>query len=158
VEYLLILGAVLVIAVVVVTLLGSIPSMSKDTSDTQSRLYWHGQAKPFSVIDSAYVNSTACEGGGKGLVLAMKNTEKYVLTLTGAYIGGNSSSVCLYQNATSSVQFAPGEEKLVGVVAPAGSQLCTNRRSDSFEFDLLYNSPYITNKLQVGDVNMHVNC
>ena len=160
VEYLLIIGAVLLIALMVISILGYFPATAGETVASQSQLYWRGQAKPFSAIDTAYKNQSVCNGtnGTTGVVIAMKNNEKYTLTLSGVFFNDVQHAVCPYENDTGTVAFMPGQEIIVGAVLPIGSPICANRTTDSPKFDIIYSSPYIQNRIQTGAVKLHILC
>jgi hypothetical protein len=161
VEYLIIIGVVLVIALMVISLLGFFPATAGDAAIGQSQLYWRGQAKPFTIIDSAYSNTSVCTGGGvndRGVKLMMKNNEKYSLTLTRVYFRNNAQSICAVGNATGDVLFAPGQEIFVGAALPNATVCNGSRKSDSVKVDLRYDSPYISDKLQSGSTNLYVAC
>jgi len=56
-EYLVILGAVLLVSLVIVSLLGSFPSSSSSTKEQQSKSYWAGTT-PFAISTVKISNST----------------------------------------------------------------------------------------------------
>lgn len=159
VEYLLIVGVVLIIALMVISVLGFFPATAGESVASQSQLYWRGQASPFAVIDNLYQNSSVCNGSGvTGVVIAMKNTDKYTLTLTTVFFNNANYTVCGYGNSTGSVDFTPGQERIIGVSLPTNTTVCSGRSSDSVELDFRYNSPYLTGKIQSGSVNLHIPC
>lgn len=67
-EYLALLAAVLLIALVVLALLSFFPGLSSDAQATQSQAYWQGEASPFSIVDSNVMSD-----GGVVLVLQNKD-------------------------------------------------------------------------------------
>ena len=159
VEYLVIIGVVLVIALMVISLLGYFPATAGDAAIGQSQLYWRGQATPFTIIDAAYSSASVCAGGDvTGVELMVKNNEKYTLTLNSVYFREGKYDICAKDNATGTVAFQPGQEILIGVSLP-NSTVCNNsRKSDSIKTDLRYDSPYISDKLQSGSTNLYVSC
>lgn len=160
VEYLLIIGVVLIIALMVISVLSFFPSTAGESVASQSQLYWRGQAKPFSVIDAAFSSDGLCgaETPDGGIIMVVKNTDKYNLTLRSVYLDNEQYDVCGLHNATSSLEFTPGQERVIGVELDGTSGFCSDRSSRSVKLDLLYNSPYIESRVQTGAVNLHIPC
>ena len=160
VEYLIIIGVVLIIALMVISVLSFFPSTAGESVASQSQLYWRGQAKPFSVIDAVYSHDGVCgvdlEEGG--IIMVVKNTDKYNLTLREIYVDNTIHGVCYMNNLSSSIEFTPGQETVIGVNLDGVGGFCTDRSARSVKLDLLYNSPYISSRVHTGAVNLHVPC
>jgi hypothetical protein len=97
VEYIEILVAILIVALVVVVLIGFYPSIGSSGRITQSTTYWSG-AQPFSIVLSK-INGTTVQ-----LVVANRGSANLVMT--------NISFSGQTINA-SNITFKPGEEKTV---------------------------------------------
>lgn len=57
-EYLVLLAAVLIIALVSLALLGFFPGMASDAKISQSASYWRSEAKPFSILEHSLDTAT----------------------------------------------------------------------------------------------------
>jgi hypothetical protein len=66
-EYLVLLAAVLIIALVSLALLGFFPGMAGDAKISQSHSYWSSEAKPFAVVESSMTTD-----GNLTIVLELK--------------------------------------------------------------------------------------
>lgn len=164
-EYLVILGAALIVALVAAVLIGYFTGFSGELTSQESRTYWAGYAQPFAIYDAIYnAGGGACRAGDVApyppqIELVIKNIDKYPLNLTAIYINGNTSTtICYPVNAFSTppYRFAPNEEKVVAV--RAGSALCAGRTAASAEVVLKYDSPYIPNKVQNGTTKLYISC
>jgi hypothetical protein len=141
--------------------MGLFPANASEAAVTQSNVYWGSQAKPFLVTEAAYSNTSVCADSGKtrGLVLVLKNTEKYNLTLTAARVAGNNTTVCLLNGNVGTIEFGSGKESLIGVDLDDASPVCVGSpRYAQFELGFTYDSPYIQNKLQLGSTPRFVSC
>lgn len=65
-EYLVLLAAVLIIALVSLALLGFFPGMATDAKVSQSASYWRSEAKPFAILEHSL------SGGNLTMVLQLK--------------------------------------------------------------------------------------
>ncbi len=98
-EFLLILGAVLVIAMVVAYLSGSFTSMSSSSTEQLSKAYWVTMT-PFSI--------TAYKGSGNQLTLNLINKDSDDLQITGIYV----NDALTYSTQTDIVS---GEQKAITI-------------------------------------------
>lgn len=162
-EYLTILGAALIVALVAALLIGYFTGFAGELTEQESRTYWVGYAQPFKVYDAYYNGAGGQCGAVAGplpqIELVIKNTDKYPLNLTAIYIGANTTAtICSPPNstATSPIRFAPNEQKVVAV--RVNSTLCANRTRTSAAVALRYNSPYISNRSQNGSTRLYVGC
>ncbi|VVC01075.1 Uncharacterised protein [uncultured archaeon] len=162
-EYLVILGAALIVALVAAVLIGYFTGFATDLTEQQSRTYWMGYAAPFQIYDAAYNGAGGQCGAVAGPLpqfeLVMKNGDKYPLNLTAIYIASNTTAtICSPpgSTATSPIRFAPNEQKVVAV--RVSSALCANRTKTSAAVVLRYDSPYISNRSQNGTTKLFVSC
>ncbi|MFA6329689.1 MAG: hypothetical protein WCX64_03330 [Candidatus Micrarchaeia archaeon] len=86
-EYLVVLGAVLLVSLVTVNLLGSFPSSGSATKEQQSKAYWSGTT-PFAITTARVTNGTIT------LSVSNKLTERAYLTAIEVQDGyGNNATV-----------------------------------------------------------------
>lgn len=160
-EYLMLLGAVLIVSLVAASLLGFFPGSAAEVPSTQSQIYWSGYASPFSVRDALYVSTGSCAAANAspGPQMLLKNTEKWSMNLTAVYLNGNSTAFCV-AGATvgaTSIPFNSGEEKVVATLDSART-MCANRTKLPLDVSFRYNNPYSQNKLQIGAEKLIVPC
>ena len=86
-EYLVILGAVLLVSIVIVSLLGVFPSSQVSMKQQQSQAYW-SSLSPIKVLSSKVVDSN--------LVLQIQNTGQSTLRLDGVNVGGTDIPIYPY--------------------------------------------------------------
>jgi hypothetical protein len=80
-EYLVLLAAVLIIALVSLALLGFFPGMAGDAKISQSNSYWRSEAKPFSILEHALILDPETDVGNYTMVLQLKEaTGKFRIT------------------------------------------------------------------------------
>ena len=162
-EYLVILGAALLVALIAATLIGYFTGFAGEMTDQESKTYWVGYAQPFKVYDAIYNGAGGQCGAGAGPLpqfeIVMKNSDKYPLNLTAIYIGANTTAtICSPPGSTTTapIRFAPNEQKVVAV--RVSSNLCANKTRTSVAVVLRYGSPYIANKSQNGSTKLNVGC
>ncbi|MDP2666433.1 MAG: hypothetical protein Q8P05_02955 [Candidatus Diapherotrites archaeon] len=97
-EYLIILAIVIVIALVVVSVLGGIPSIGTSVNENTSRSYW-GSVSPLAVTE--WISAPTAGGS-----LVMKNLTSQTITLTQVHWGGTTINV-------TDVVFGPGGTQTV---------------------------------------------
>ncbi|MFA6329366.1 MAG: hypothetical protein WCX64_01620, partial [Candidatus Micrarchaeia archaeon] len=142
--YLVILGAVLLVALVIVSLLGWFPSLGGATKEQQSKAYWTS-ASPFSVVTSKLT--------GSNISLRIRNQGAEKLMLSSIEFGDES-------NGTIAV-FSPnqvmnaGEEADFTNLAFTVSNPCagTGKVGTPYEFSnlsFLYSQGLISDMRQVG--------
>ncbi|MCX8174816.1 MAG: hypothetical protein N3E51_01270 [Candidatus Micrarchaeota archaeon] len=91
-EYLMLLAAVLVIAIVVVSLLLFYPKVTPDIRQTQSELYW-STAKPIAIVGAlGGRTSYSCSSNAQGFLLKLKNMESSRIYIRGINISGSTNS------------------------------------------------------------------
>ena len=155
-EYLVILGAVLLVALVIVSLLGWFPSLGGSTREQQSKSYW-ASASPFSL--TTYFNSptsitfSVSNRGSDRLNLTSINLsdpvgtasfEIYNISNTGGAGNGNPGGV----------SFNAGEEKIVyNYTGPLLINQCTGTTGAVFDYKTVtftYSSGGVNNIKQTG--------
>ena len=94
-EYLMVFGAVLLIALIAVVMLGFFPSLATDAQIAASSQYWRSEARPFAIVE--HTIST----GGNGSVLLENVDGRRKLTVTSITVGNGTNS--------SSHTFMPGD-------------------------------------------------
>jgi hypothetical protein len=138
-EYLVILGAVLLVALVVVNLLGWFPSLGAATRDQQSRSYWSG-ASPFSInvlrVNNSSVTFSAANKLSDKLNLTAVDIRDglgnnyVIMTPNQVFNSGEEIAISNYTfnatfgnpcNAASSTAGKPFEFKIVGFTYTQGS-------------------------------------
>lgn len=85
-EYLMVFGAVLLIALVAVVMMGFFPALSADAQIAASSQYWRNEAEPFAIVE--HTIST----GGNGSVLIQNADGRRKLTLINVTIGNGSNA------------------------------------------------------------------
>ncbi len=81
-EYLILLSAVLIVALVVIALIGALPGSSYDARSSMSNSYWRSQAAPFAVTD----HSLSSDGV---LTLSLMNTRSTIMQVVQADVTGS---------------------------------------------------------------------
>ncbi len=157
------LGAVLVVALVGVSLLSYTPSVAGDIMQQESQLYWQGQAKPFAISGSKAAASAGAVCGGAtsmNMSMVMKNNERWRLELDEVYVDSQAWNFCVDGNASTigNVSFAPGEERAVSLGKAGVPNWCGGSRSYQARIAFKYNSPYTVGKIQNGTAKLVVNC
>ena len=105
-EYLVILGAVLLVALVIVSLLGWFPALGGSTREQQSKSYWAG-ASPFSI--------TAVKHATNNITLSVANRLSDRVTVRGLWLVDSMGNVGVPTIITPT--FNGGEEKVVFATA-----------------------------------------
>ena len=140
-EYLVLLAAVLIIALVSLALLGFFPGMAGDAKISQSAAYWRSEAKPFSILEHSYSGTTLT------LVVQLKEA-------TGSF---KMTNISVADSTNSSIPaggktFNAGETKTVYVYGIATDLVA----GDMYEFpvNMTYTSPNNVEMLQYGAKNL----
>jgi len=148
-EYLVILGAVLLVALVIVSLLGWFPSLGGATKEQQSKAYWTGTS-PFAITTYRVNNSS--------ISLALANRLADKLNLTGIEVQNGFGNTTTILNPMQ--YFNAGEEAVIttnlfdysSAVNPCTSP-GTSKQGSMFEFKVVaftYNQGTITGIRQQG--------
>jgi hypothetical protein len=111
-EYLVLLAVVLIIALVSVSLLGFFPGLASDAKITQSTTYWSGEARPISIVDSAF------DTNGTGQVVIANNDASGTIVINSASFTDTNSNM----TGTSSgpVTLASGDQTTLDVSGAEG--------------------------------------
>ncbi|MCX8175165.1 MAG: hypothetical protein N3E51_03090 [Candidatus Micrarchaeota archaeon] len=158
-EYLVFLAAVLLVAMISISLLGFFSGAAGNTALMQSQLYWSGKATPFKVLDSLTLASDSpCGTSGRGgYQMALVNSDIEALTLTGIRINGVSRSFCRPGEAsTTAITFSP-QQKIIVNIDMEGPVECNRGQylEMSLEFD--YRNKYMENR-QKGEKKLIFPC
>jgi len=141
-EYLVLLAVVLIIALVSIALLGFFPGMASDAKMTQSASYWRGEARPFAILEHTVAGST-----GAAMIVVQNVDAIGTLTITNFTVNANKWN-------TTSISFAPGEVKTIGLntaqVLPTG----TSGAVYDFPVIITYTSPNSLALKQYGSKNI----
>ncbi|MDO8554790.1 MAG: class III signal peptide-containing protein [Candidatus Micrarchaeota archaeon] len=129
-EFLIILGAVLVIAMVVAYLAGGFTSMSSGSTEQLSKAYWV-TATPFSI--------TAYKATGSSLTMNLINKDSDDLQITGVYV----NDVLTFNTPTDVIS---GEQKLLTIDT---GKVCSNVFSYKIKF--VYTKGVFTGQYEVGE-------
>ena len=143
-EYLMIFGAVLLVAMIAVVLLGYFSSFAGDAAITSSNTYWRSEAEPFAILEHTGVAANGT------YYLRIENAEaRETLNITTIALE-NVSGVLGVAGATS-VAFRPGESRIMIVT---GGQTGTSGAIYELDVNISYTTKdqipsvqYGTNKL-----------
>ena len=106
-EYLMVFGAVLLIALMAVALFGFFFGFGTDSKISESDNYWQNEARPFAVL------SHTGDASNGTFYLRVENADsRETLTITDATMGGGCAGMCIPFTPTS---FAPGESATIAV-------------------------------------------
>ena len=142
-EYLVLLAIVLIVGIVAVALLGGFSDMSGGAREAESKQYWAGSVRPFSIPEFEQVNDT--------LYLTLKNMEPQPLRIYNITAGSNTV------NYTNGISFAGGSKKTVSI---PGFSVCDATSNDFFEYNLtlIYGSSDISGQSQSGNKPLSGRC
>ena len=150
-EYLVILGAVLLVALVIVSLLGWFPSLGGATKEQQSKAYWTS-ASPFAITTYKVANTT--------ITFSVSNrlADKVNLTAVEVQDGFGGTQVIM----TPDQYFSAGEEAVItGTVSNSSNPCYLKAVGTSFEFKVVaftYNQGAITGIRQQGAQSLVGRC
>ncbi len=102
-EYLVLLGAVLIVALVALALLGYFPGLATDAKLTQSQAYWTSEAKPFAI------NEIAVSSGGNVQIVLQNKEATGAYSLNALTLGGVALNASADAGSKFPVVFAPGD-------------------------------------------------
>ena len=123
-EYLVILGAVLLVALVVIALLGWFPSLGGATREQQSRSYWAGAA-PFGILAQRFDNGSAM------LTIENHGSDRLNLSL----IQFDDGAGTIYNLTFTPTVFVSGESKVIYNSSFTGGNPCVVLKPGSqFEY------------------------
>jgi hypothetical protein len=157
-EYVILLGAVLIIAVGVVSLLAFFPGMGSDAGVAESQLYWRGSAKPISVLDIKNLNGSVCSAssGLAGYRLVITNSNSDPIYITRVELDNTSKTFCLWgaSAGTSSLSVGPGQTTRIDVQGSG----CPTDSLSQFSLAFTYSTPYLEGKRQSGTKKLAFRC
>jgi len=156
-EYLVILGAVLLVALVIVSLLGWFPSLGGSTREQQSKSYWSG-ATPFAI--------TSLKANGSGVVLSVSNRLSHKLLLTSINFSDGANSLIVLPLGNTNYTLNAGEEIVITNVSLANSlnpcYIATGTKAGSpFSFKTIiftYQQGTISDIKQTGSQGLNGRC
>jgi len=150
------LGAVLIVALAVVALLGISTSLSGDASITEAQLYWRS-VTPLSVLDAKNLDGWICSGTNTyGYRLVVTNSDSDPVYITGIGINGVSKTFCTEgaANASSRIEVGTGKTVKIDVL---GSN-CTLGSAVEFPLAFTYSTPYLEGKREAGAKKFAFKC
>ena len=127
-EYLVILGAVLLVALVIVSLLGWFPALGGSTREQQSKSYWTG-ATPFSI--------TSFKLNGTSIVLSVASRVSDRLNLTSVDFADSLSNTVNVYSVSTGTLFNAGQEQTISNITTwnTGGNQCANGAATGAVFD-----------------------
>jgi len=149
-EYLVILGAVLLVALVIVSLLGWFPSLGGSTKETQSKSYW-SSASPFAITATKVSNSTITFSVSNRLTERIYLSAIEVQDETGN--AGNIMTPNQIFNAGESVVLSGLPAAITNATLNPCYSTTTNRTGSTFEFNtvsFIYNNGMIAGIREQG--------
>ena len=153
-EYLFMLGAVLIVALVSVSLLNHYPTTAQGTAASSSKVYWQGDARPMKVPDAMLTDDSQ-------FIFTVENAEAEPLTITGMAIDGQPAAIAEFGMASSnasSIYLGAGEKKYVQAASAPGSFDCSQGQTGGMQLEISYLTRYGTEKTQVGQKDLIINC
>ncbi|MFA5929848.1 MAG: hypothetical protein WC861_03110 [Candidatus Micrarchaeia archaeon] len=146
VEYLVIAGVVLVVALVAINLLGFFPGTAGDSGATASQAYWLS-ARPTGIYEAKTTSST-CNTSTRGYMMTLENHETSPIRLTGIAIAGQNHTFCRPGQATTGeIRLETYEKAAIEVPAAIPS---TAGKAMSVNVSISYTSAYGLTGVQHG--------
>ncbi|MEM3362439.1 MAG: hypothetical protein QXH71_04415 [Candidatus Anstonellaceae archaeon] len=135
-EYLILLAVVLIIGIIAIALLGGFTEMGGGAKETESRQYWKGVIRPFTIQDWAQ--------RGTNVYLTIKNMEPTKLVINNITIGNVTYS------PPGGISFGGGASKTITI---GGFTACNASSYDYFEYPItiVYSSSDISGRIQKGE-------
>lgn len=169
-EYLVLLGAVLVIGLLVVAILSFFPGTSQDSTQTQSWIYWRTMAYPIRIIDAEWQQASIASctslspAGAYNMQyrIVVKNAGETPVTITAISINGNQRHFCEppYGGVEGSITIDQNEQKTIGIETSGllSTYSCNPGQfvSDSFRFN--YSTPHLAGQAETGSKNLIFKC
>jgi len=139
-EYLVLLAVVLIIALVSIALLGFFPGLAADAKITQSNTYWRGEARPVSIVEHSFSNTTG------GMVL-LNNDASGTITISGITLkAASDKSVAGNYNGTA-FSLASGQQATVNVTLTSAG---TTSGTYEYDVEIAYKTPNNLDATQYG--------
>lgn len=157
-EYLMVLGAVLLVSLVVVAILGLTPGNVPATSEAESTVYWRQVAAPLRVLEATRTPSAVCSAGANlmGYALVIGNNEADNIDLVGVSINGANRTFCLPgADPAGSIQIGASKKKLVNVEY---SLSCAPGSMLELDVAFTYDRAYFSGRLQNGTKKLVLRC
>lgn len=139
-EYLVLLAVVLIIALVSIALLGFFPGLAADAKITQSNTYWRGEARPVSIVEHSFGNTT------NSMVL-LNNDASGTIQITGITLKLSSDKSVAGSYNSTAFYLASGSQTTVNmsIVSPGAA-------GSTYEYDveITYKTPNNLDATQYG--------
>ena len=142
-EYLVILAAVLVIALIVIYVLSTSTSIGGQNTQAMSQSYW-SSLTPFAITDSS--QTSASPNVAK---ISIQNTGSRELTMNQLTLSTTGSTIYVYSNTTSTV-FLPGQKRVMSVNLDANVVNCASyigKSPNTYSIFISYDDDPITGKI-----------
>jgi hypothetical protein len=142
-EYVILLAMVLIVGLIAIILIGGFAEVGGEGMDSESKTYWNGPVRPFSIVQWAQQNNT--------LYMEVKNKETARLVLTNISVGNSSA------NLGAGWSFGPGAAKTITV---SDLPQCDQISYDIYAYDVTftYNTEDITGTKQIGSKKIAGKC
>jgi hypothetical protein len=118
-EYLVLLAAVLLVALVAIVLIGGFTEAGGAARESESRAYWSGPIRPFSITDFSQTGQT--------FHITLKNTEPHRITMLNITVGNATYA------PSGGISFKGGTKRTL-TVGPLRN--CTSDSYDFYEYEL----------------------
>lgn len=157
-EYLMLLGAVLLIGLVVISLLSFYPGTAGDTGITQSQIYWNS-ARVFSIKEASALSGIGCGSTNGGYKLLLFNTALDDVTLTNVSLDGESRPFCIdgASAPSASIPFGPADKRII-IVEYNSSLECSAGQFASKSVRFTYDEGFSAGLIQQGAKNLMLRC
>ncbi len=149
-EYLIILAAVLVVALIAVSLIAGFLPQSGTLSTSQYKSYWTS-AQPFGIVDSV-------QSSDKNITLVVQNNAPRELTVRNIALTlvADSSSNAYFSSSTI---FMAGQKRNLDFPTSVSLPSCTGGSSSNLmHVSITYDDDTIAGKIQGGNLPLAVDC
>lgn len=142
-EYLVLLAAALLVGLVAIVLIGGFTESGGAARESESRSYWSGPIRPFSVPDYSQTGTT--------FYITLKNTEPQRITLLNITVGNSTYA------PTGGISFKGGTTRTLNIPSLRN---CTSDSYDFYEYDMniYYNTSDGVIKRETGEKKLVGEC
>ncbi|VVB57517.1 Uncharacterised protein [uncultured archaeon] len=148
-EYLLLLSAVLVVALVAVTLISEIFPQAGGLSNYQYQSYWRA-AQPFAIADAA-------QTGTSSITVVLQNNAAHELDVNSVSLTPASGGITVTNS--SLLIFTAGQRRAVVIPGSASLPSCSgSARSVLYTVSINYDDEELTGKIQGGSLPLPADC
>jgi hypothetical protein len=147
-EYLVLLAVVLIVSLVAIALLGGFADVGGGAMESESKQYWTGSVRPFTIQEYTQIGDTA--------YLKLKNMEPFPLRITNFTLRSKGETPADVANSTL-IAFSGGATKTITV---HGLTACNDDTYDFFEYEvnITYSSGDLSGKSQFGEKTLAGRC